>query len=165
MAIPKTKDDLIIQSRENYKKLNDLIDSYSPEEKLSEFPEGTMNRNIRDVLGHLHQWQKMLLEWYYIGMKGEKPDIPAKGYGWNDTQALNQRILKDYQECEFEEIRKKLHDSYLEIQEIISKHTNEELFVKQRYNWTGSSSLGAYIRANTSSHYNWALKLIKKAKK
>ncbi|MBK7638470.1 MAG: ClbS/DfsB family four-helix bundle protein [Saprospiraceae bacterium] len=37
-----------------------------------------MNRNIKDVLAHLHQWHVMMIGWYDCGMKGEKPDIPAK---------------------------------------------------------------------------------------
>ncbi|HOP45228.1 MAG TPA: ClbS/DfsB family four-helix bundle protein, partial [Flavobacteriales bacterium] len=38
----------------------------------------------------------------------------------------------------------------------------EELFEKKRYRWTGSTSLGAYLVSATSSHYDWALKLIQK---
>lgn len=54
MPRPKTKDELIELSQDNFKKLNDIVDSFSAEEQLAEFPKGTMNRNIRDVLAHLH---------------------------------------------------------------------------------------------------------------
>ncbi len=164
MPVPKTKEELIRQSQRNYQKLCELIDSFSNEEQVSEFPEGTMNRNIRDVLAHLHHWHKMFFDWYEIGMKGEKPDMPAKGYGWKDTKELNRKIRKDYQNHKLNDIRIALNDSYLEFQSIICKHSDSELFEKRRYEWTGSSSLSTYIRANTSSHYNWAYKLIKKVK-
>lgn len=68
MAVPKTKIELIQQSQENYKKLNELIDSFSIEEQVAEFPKGTMNRNIRDVIAHLHHWHVMFLYWYSVGM-------------------------------------------------------------------------------------------------
>jgi hypothetical protein len=165
MAKPKSKDELIKVSRENFKKLNDLVDSFSEEEKTTEFPEGTMNRNMRDVLAHLHHWHLMLLDWYNIGMKGEKPDMPAKGYSWKDTPDLNRKIWEDYKGVKLEEVRNLLNESFSELQRIIEKHSNEELFEKRRYRWTGLTSLGAYFIANTSSHYNWACKLIKKAKK
>lgn len=55
MARPKTKEELIELSSENCERLNRLADSFTLEEQLREFPEGTMNRNIRDVLAHLHQ--------------------------------------------------------------------------------------------------------------
>jgi hypothetical protein len=165
MAVPTTKIELIQQSQENYRKLNELIDSFPNEEQISEFPKGTMNRNIRDVIAHLHHWHLMFIDWYRVGMKGLKPDMPAKGFSWKDTKELNKKIWRDYQHHELENIRMNLNDSYLELQKIIDKHTDKEMFEKRRYNWTGSSSLSTYIRANTSSHYNWAYKLIKKAKR
>lgn len=165
MAVPKTKNELLQQSRDNYRKLIEFIDYYSEEEKLSEFPPGTMNRNIRDVVGHLHHWHLMFLDWYSIGMKGEKPEIPAQGYSWKDTKELNKEIWKKYKNHKLDEIRKSFEKTHSKLQNIIETHTEQELFEKQRYPWTGTSSLATYIRSNTSSHYNWALKLIKKANK
>lgn len=92
MPRPKTKDELLELSQKNFAKLNELVDSYSSEEQVAEFPEGTMNRNIRDVLAHLHHWHLMMLEWYEIGMKGDKPDMPAKGYTWKTVPELNREI-------------------------------------------------------------------------
>lgn len=165
MAVPKTKIELIQQSQENYKKLNELIDSFSTEEQVAEFPKGTMNRNIRDVIAHLHHWHVMFLYWYSVGMEGFKPDMPATGYSWRQTKELNKQIWSNYQNHQLGKIRIDLNESHLKLQEIIAKHTDQELFEKKSYKWTGSSSLSTYIRSNTSSHYNWAYKLIKKAKK
>ncbi|WP_428236249.1 ClbS/DfsB family four-helix bundle protein [Gracilimonas sp.] len=165
MARPKTKKELKELSKQNFAKLNHLIDSYSAEEQNAEFPEGTMNRNIRDVLAHLHHWHLMMLDWYEVGMKGEKPEMPAKGHTWKTTPELNKEIWTKYRNVELNKIREDLSLSYLKLQEIITQHSNEELFEKKRFKWTGSTSLGAYLISATSSHYDWALKLIKKAKK
>lgn len=48
-------------------------------EQNKEFPLETLNRNIRDVLMHLHNWHLMMLNWYETGMAGQKPEMPAKG--------------------------------------------------------------------------------------
>lgn len=165
MAVPKTKNELLEQCQDNFHKLNDFIDSLSEKEKLSEFPPGTMNRNIRDVLAHLYHWHLMFLDWYTIGMKGNKPDMPAKGYTWKDIKKLNRHIREKYRNYHFDDIRSSLKKTHLQLQSIINKHTENELFIKKRYPWTGTSSLATYIRSNTSSHYNWALMLIKKVKK
>ena len=130
-----------------------------------DFPEGTLNRNIRDVLAHLHYWHILLLGWYNVGMTGEKPEMPAKGYRWNQTPALNKMINDIYKSTGLKEVRQKLNSSYDAVMQIIHKHSNEELFTKGIYKWTGSTSLGVYITANTSSHYAWAIRLIRKAKK
>lgn len=163
MARPTTKEELLHLSQANYKKLNDLIESISDPNK--EFPEGTMNRNIRDVLAHLHHWHLMMLNWYEVGMKGEKPEMPAKGYSWKDTPELNKEIWEKYQKVDFNETKSLFNDSYQDIQKIIEKHTNEELFEKKKYKWTGTTSLGSYLISATSSHYDWAIKLIKKTLK
>lgn len=163
MARPTTKEELLHLSQANYKKLNDLIESISDPNK--EFPEGTMNRNIRDVLAHLHHWHLMMLNWYEVGMKGEKPEMPAKGYSWKDTPELNKEIWEKYQKVDFNETKSLFNDTYQDIQKIIEKHTNEELFEKKKYKWTGTTSLGSYLISATSSHYDWAIKLIKKTLK
>lgn len=165
MPRPKTKTELLHLSEQNYLRLLDFIDSFSEEEQNAAFPAGTMNRNIRDVLAHLHQWHLMLMEWYEVGMKGEKPDMPAKGYTWKMTPALNRKIWEDYHQTPLSEVRQLFEKSYQDVRRIILRHSNEELFEKKRYKWTGSTSMGSYLVSSTSSHYDWAYKLIKKAKK
>lgn len=165
MPRPKSKSELLKLSQDNFKKLNDFIDQKSRGDQQKEFPLGAMNRNIRDVLAHLHHWHLLMLDWYKIGMSGEKPEMPAKGYSWKTTADLNKWILRNYQSSTLEEVRKSLDKSFQEVQEIIAKHSDEELFEKKKYKWTGSTSLGAYLISATSSHYDWAFKLIKKSTK
>lgn len=165
MPKPKTKNELLVLSQQNFNKLNDLVNAYSQIEINKEFLKGTLNRNIKDVLAHLHHWHLMFLEWYEIGMKGEKPNMPAKGYTWKTLPDLNKKIWNDYRNVPLNDIRKMLNNSFNEVQKIINAHSNEVLFEKKRYKWTGSTSLGAYLISCTSSHYDWAFKLIKKSMK
>jgi hypothetical protein len=44
---------------------------------------------------------------------------------------------------------------------LIERHSDAELFTKEHYAWTGRTSLGAYLVSCTSSHYDWALKLVR----
>ena len=71
MARPKNKTELLDFSQKNYESLMNFIDELSPADQEAQFPKGTMNRNIRDVLMHLHHWHLMMLEWYEVGMQGE----------------------------------------------------------------------------------------------
>ena len=165
MPRPKTKTELIHLAEENYKKLLGFVDSMSAEEREADFPPGTMNRTIRDVLAHLHHWHLMMLDWYKEGMSGRKPEMPAKGYTWKTTPDLSRKIWEDYRHMPLSKARASFEKSHAEVMKLIEKHSNEELFEKKRYKWTGSTSLGAYLISATSSHYDWALKLIRKAKK
>ncbi|MEO9483628.1 MAG: ClbS/DfsB family four-helix bundle protein [Ekhidna sp.] len=165
MPRPKTKEELLILGKANYERLLALVDSLTSEQQSADFPPGTLNRNIRDVLTHIHHWHLMLLDWYKVGMAGAKPEMPAKGYTWKTMPDLNKKIWEDYQKVSLAEGRKLLNESFMKVQKLIQHHTDEELFEKKRYSWTGSTSLGAYLISATSSHYDWGLKLIKKATK
>ena len=165
MPRPKNKTELIDLGHKNYEKLLKYVDSFSEEEVHAEFPQGTLNRNIRDVLAHLHHWHLMVLDWYKVGMAGDKPEIPGKGYTWRTLPGLNKEIQEKYNNTDLKQVRKLYDDSFNELQKIIEKHSDEELFEKKRYKWTGTTSLGAYFIGATSSHYDWAFKLIKRCKK
>jgi hypothetical protein len=165
MPRPKNKTDLIELGHANFNKLMDFVESMPMDQQEKEFPKGTLNRNIRDVLAHLHEWHLMMEEWYSVGMKGDKPYMPGKGYTWKTLPDLNKKINEQYATMPLAEAKKLLKQSFVLIQNIIKSHSNEELFTKKRYKWTGTTSLGAYLVSNTSSHYDWAFKLIKKCTK
>jgi len=154
-----------MQSKQNYDKLMDFIESLGVDEQNEDFPPGTMNRNIPDVLMHLHHWHLMMLDWYKTGMAGEMPDMPARGYTWKTTPELNKWIWEKYTQTSLDEAKVNVKASFQKVRKIIESHSDEELFEKKRYKWTGTTSLGSYLVSATSSHYDWALKLIKKAKK
>ncbi len=160
MPKPKTKQEILDANHFEFEKLIKVVNENDP---YSEFPEGMLNRNIRDVIGHLYHWHIMFLDWYEVGMKGEKPDMPAKGHTWKTTPALNREIQAMYSETSFEKIMDDFKGSHNAIETIIRSHSEEELFTKKLYGWTGSTSLGSYIISASSAHYRWASKLIKKS--
>ncbi|MEM9646928.1 MAG: ClbS/DfsB family four-helix bundle protein [Bacteroidota bacterium] len=165
MPRPKTKAELLSQSTENLDKLNGFINSLSEEEQLRDFAIPTMNRNVRDVLAHLHHWHLMFLGWYTDGMAGGTPAIPAEGYNWRTLPDLNREIWKKYQENSLDSVKKMFSNTHVEVTNLVQKHSQEELFKRKKYPWTGNNAMAAYIIGVLSSHYVWALKLIKKGKK
>jgi len=162
MPRPTNKKNLFAQSRSNCDALHAFINGLSPTDRERDFAPGTMNRNIRDVLGHLHHWHTLMLGWYAVGMKGGKPEMPFKGYTWATTPALNRMIHEQYSAMPLKKARALFERSHTEVMALIERHSDAELFTKERYAWTGSTSLGAYLVSCTSSHYDWALKLIRK---
>ena len=163
MARPTSKGSLVTLAKENYQRLISLIEALPERQREKAFPEGTMNRNIRDVIGHLYYWHLLFLNWYEEGMKGGKPKIPKEGYTMKDTPKLNREIWKSCQKVPFSKMFSLFKDSHSKVFQIIESHTDEELFTKKRYPWTKTTSLGSYLVSATSSHYDWALKLIRKS--
>ena len=152
-------------SHHRYCRLLDCTVSFNEIGRNKEFPFGYMNRNSTDVLAHLHHWHLMLLYWYTEGMSGKKPNMPTKGYTWKTVPELNRAIWEKYKNVNYPNVKKLLDSSFSEIQSLIEKHTEKELFEKRRYNWTGSTSLESYLISANSSHYDWTFRLIKRVTK
>ena len=165
MARPKNKTELLEQGQSNFKKLWDYVESFPEEEQLKNFVPGSLNRNIRDVLAHLHHWNLMFLHWYEVGMAGKQPKMPAENHTWKTLPDLNKEIQAKYFKMDLKEAKKLLNGSFKKVRDVVKTHSEEELFTKKKYHWTGSTSLGAYLILASSSHYDWAFKLIKKQKK
>ncbi|WP_067836763.1 ClbS/DfsB family four-helix bundle protein [Amphibacillus sediminis] len=163
MPKPKNKNELLEEAKHQYQHLIDLIDVLSPADQDKAFLFEDRDKNIRDVLVHLHEWHIMLEGWYQLGVVEQKnPETPAKGFTWRQLPELNLKIWQKYQQTSLAEAKTRLNNSHHRMLELIEKHTDEELFTKKRYPWTKTTSLAAYFIANTSSHYLWAQKKIKK---
>ncbi|MFS0782826.1 ClbS/DfsB family four-helix bundle protein [Bacillus sp. 1P06AnD] len=165
MPRPKTKKELIEFSERNYKALLEAVQSIPEEKWNEEFSFESLYRNIRDVMAHLHEWLVLMENAYEIGMAGKQPELPAPGYTFRTTPELNKHIWEKYQQTGLDETMELLEESHAKMMKIIEGHSDEELFTKKYYNWTGSTSLGQYLISATSSHYDWALKKIKKFKR
>ena len=165
MARPKNKKELLTNSKENFDKLIELISSYSPEEREKNFTPDKLYQNIRDIVAHLHHWNELMLTWYKEGMKGNKPPMPAEGYTWKTLPEYNKLMHTKYLGITTKEAIGLFKKSFRKVYKLIENHTNEELFTKKKYDWTGSTSLGAYLVSCACSHYEWAIKRIKKSMK
>jgi len=163
MPRPKTKAELQQLSDANFTKLLTYIDQL--EDKNIEFPPHTLNRNVKDVLFHLYEWHQMMMSWYKVGMSGSKPIMPKEGFTWKTLPDLNKRIREQYKDGDLDTALQKVKHSHQDIRTIIDQHSEEELFTKKKYKWTGTTSLAAYLISCTSSHYDWAYKLIRKSTK
>lgn len=162
MPRPTNKSELLSKAEANYSKLMTLVDSYDPKIREQEFVGDTLNRNIRDVMAHLHHWHIMMMSWYEQGSKGNKPTMPAEGYTWRTVPELNQKINTMYSHLKLSEAKALLQQSFESVIAVIKGISDKDLFTKKKYSWTGSTSMGAYFISATSSHYDWARKLIKK---
>ncbi len=162
MLKPNSKTTLLLASKDNFQRLNEYVDQLDKKDLEKSFPKTFLNRNVRDVLAHIHHWHLLFLGWYTVGMKGNKPAMPAEGYTWQTIGALNKEILIKYSNETISDVRKLINKTHKKVFAIIEKHSEEELFTKKKYSWTGSTSLGAYLISNVSSHYDWGLKIIKK---
>lgn len=160
MAIPHSRESLLIAAREQYDKLGELIDSLSPKEQAATFPFRTRERNIRDVLVHLGAWQQLYLDWSTQNMAGQAVSFLPKPYTWQNYGNLNDQLLAEHQSTSLADAKTALAESNSKIIAQVSGLINEQLFMKQQYAWTGRAALGDYINIVTVGNEAWAIKLI-----
>ena len=171
MPRPKTKEELVLTSKENYEKLNLLISQLSEEELQTPFDfskdqkkkeaHWKRDKNLQDVLIHLYEWHQLLLTWVDSNKKShEKPFLPEP-YNLKTYGEMNVAFWKKHQRTSLEEATKLLNQSHKEVLELMEGFSNDQLFTKGIYKWTGGTSLGSYFVSATSSHYDWALKKLK----
>ena len=171
MPRPTGKADLIATATEQFNKLWKLIDTMTCEEQNMEFSADMAtkgkeahwdrDKNLRDTLTHLHEWHELLINWAVSNSNGaNKPFLPEP-YTWKTYGDMNVELWQKHQNTSYDDAVEMLNSSHKSAISLIETFSDEELFTKKYYPWTGTSSLGSYCVSATSSHYDWAIKKIK----
>ena len=172
MARPTTKEELVVLAGEQYDKLWNLINSMTLEEQNKEFAfdkeaagseaHWKRDNNLRDVLIHLHEWHLLLLNWMDNNMKGNAKQFLLEPYNWKTYGEMNVEFWRRHQDTTYDDSKRMLGDSHNKVMKLVEMLSNDELFSKGVYSWVGGSTLGSYFVSTTASHYDWAMKKIKK---
>lgn len=175
MARPKTKQEILMQSNEDFDALLTLIEGLSPLEEETPFDftdqpnkkeaHWQRDKNTRDVLAHLLEWQRLLIRWLEDNQQGKsRPFLPAP-YTWKNYAEMNQCIWEECQGVSFEEIKEQLEGTHRRTMALIDGFEEEALVTKAYFTWTGTTSVASYCTSSTTSHYQWAMKKIKAHKR
>jgi hypothetical protein len=118
--------------------------------------------SIKDLLAHIHAWHRKMKQWYEIGKEGGTPETPAPGYKWNQMKEVNELVYQEYKDHSLEVVMDLLEKSHQELLILVEQEPAKHFFERGAYPWLGNSYLKSYIKPNTSGHYNWAKKHIRK---
>lgn len=173
MPRPRNKTALIEESDKEFSKLCQTIDSMNTVEQQARFDyqdaffvkhteaHWKRDKNLRDVLIHLYEWHRLLLDWIASNQRGEKlPFLPAP-YNWKNYGEMNEEFWRRHQSTSLSDAYEMLQRSHREVMVVLEGFSQEELFSKGQFSWTGGSTLGSYGVSATSSHYAWASKKLR----
>ncbi len=163
MPRPSNKTELLEVIDREYAALQTEVAEIDPADLVK--PGACEDWSVKDILAHLDAWHALFLEWERAGAAGESVDMPAPGFTWKETPELNDEIYRRHQHDDYATVIERLTASNARVRSVIDSYSNEDLFTKKRFEWTGSTSVGSYAVSATSSHYDWARKLIRKFKK
>ncbi len=163
MSRPATRAELLERSVSEFETLLGLAESIPAERRPgpSDYPRGS----VKDMLAHLDAWHRMFLEWERVGRTGNVAEMPAPGHTWKTTPALNMEIHERHAGDPWEEVIVSLRDSHTAVVTVIASYADDDLFEKQRYRWTGSTSVGSYAVSASTSHYEWAMRHLRRSQK
>lgn len=171
MPRPKTKQDLIDTANTQYDKLLNLIESLGQNSQdiifdfddklLAKAAHWKRDKNLRDILVHLYEWHKLLLNWVQSNQSGINKQFLVEGYNWKTYGEMNVEFWKQHQNTSYEKSMNLFKESHVAIMKLIDGFSEDELFSKDHYDWVGGSTLGQYCVSVTSSHYDWAMNKIK----
>ena len=127
-------------------------------------PGACVEWSVKDILAHLDAWHDLFLGWVAEADAGGSPAIPAAGHTWRTTPALNEEIRLRTRTDPWDSVVARLAESHGRVRALIAG-AGDDLFDKGVVRWTGSTSVGAYAVSATSSHYAWALDLVRRFRK
>lgn len=173
MSRPTSKSDMISAATTKYEELNEFISTLTEKELSTPFEfddkkkeaHWKRDKNLRDVLIHLYEWHRLLLDWVSSNQKGENKPFLPKPYNWKTYGEMNVFFWKKHQNTTLDDAKEMLKNSHKEVLNLAETFTNEELFTKGMYQWVGTGTLGSYFVSNMSSHYDWAIKKLKAHRK
>lgn len=155
-----THSELLARNDAEFAALQELISGLSEERRNEEFAAGTRDRNVRDVVAHLHAWHILLERWYSDGQAGGSPSIPAEGFSWRDLDALNEELRQQWQGTDLTELMPLLGASHEALQAMVALRTDAELASPDAFAWTQGSALGEFAWECGGNHYRWARRTI-----
>ena len=170
MARAKTKIELVEDANKQYEVLINLIESITYEQQISIFvfnrdekqAHWKRDNNIRDVLIHLYEWHQLLINWVNSNQNGISANFLPANYNWFNYGQMNVEFFLKHQTTPYDIALNLFKDSHKEVMGLIDTFSSEQLFEKNQFTWTKTTTLGSYCVSASASHYVWASNKIKK---
>ena len=109
--------------------------------------------SVKDILAHITNWGKRMVQWIEESLQGKTPERPAPGMTWNDLDKLNEQTYLANKDRSLDEILAGFHDSYQQSLKVVEALTEEELLDPNYFEWRGGDPMWKMVAANTWWHY------------
>jgi hypothetical protein len=148
---PKSKQELLAFVENERHQLDTVIASLTEAQWLTPGIEG--NRNVKDLVAHMTDWEQRMVKWTNETLSGIVPQRPAPGMSWDDLDKLNEQIYQANKDKPQAEVLSASSNSYAQALELIKGLTEQDFFDGSRFAWREGDPLWHMIAANTWWHY------------
>jgi len=140
-------------------KLAGLLADLPDAAKLVEVTDGM---TVKDFIAHRAEWGRMMLDWYGEAKAGGTPAVPARAHTWSQLPELNAEIHDRFSDARLADVERDFASVHDELFEVMEACSDDELFTKRYYSFTGTSDLATYFTSATGGHYRSAYRHINK---
>jgi len=148
---PKSKRELLDFVEDERRQLDAVLASLTEAELLTPGIEG--NRNVKDLIAHMTDWEQRMVKWTNESLSGVVPQRPAPGMSWDDLDQLNEQIYLANKDKKPAEVLSASSNSYAQALELVRRLTEQDLFDGSRFAWRNGDPLWHMVAANTWWHY------------
>lgn len=169
MAQPTDKISLISMAQEGYDTLmqalteadqQSLETPFLPQDSKGKCTTFQQGENMRDVLTHIYEWQRLQAAFVDNIRRGEPKDFIPDPYRKNYKE-MDEVNRQKHQSTTLSQAIDMLQKSHPEMIQLIESFTDEELFGKKVFKVTYTTTMAAYFASVTTSPYSQALKRLK----
>lgn len=104
----------------------------SPDDMLIPNVEGEWS--VKDIVAHCTAWMQRVMRWFDQAGHGEKPDIPEKGYTWDDIDRLNDERAARDRDLPLKQVLADFRQAHLDVCDFVQAFSDSQLFES---NWSG----------------------------
>ncbi|HEU5222135.1 MAG TPA: ClbS/DfsB family four-helix bundle protein [Candidatus Lumbricidophila sp.] len=163
MTVPQSKLALLADAAREFDTLQALISSMTVDERDAPLVGGSRDRDVADVLNHLHAWHELLLGWVAEASVDRAPAFPAEGHTWTELDALNLHLRDQYLRESSDAALARLRGSHMRVTTVVEGLSDAELFDVARYPWL-RGQLAEPVHECLGAHYRWAVAAIVRAR-
>ncbi|MEM6294481.1 MAG: ClbS/DfsB family four-helix bundle protein [Myxococcota bacterium] len=159
MPIPKTRAQLLGAMEPAYAKLNSDLDRLSARAARQVCVD---DWSVVDVLTVRTWWAHAVVSWIEAGQRDETPPIPAAGFSWRQTPALNDSIIaRAPKRRSWSRVRTDLDESYDAVLAALQGLGDEELERTGTFVWAGRWPVVRWVSVSTTTGYASARRFVR----
>jgi hypothetical protein len=164
MPLPASKEELLNNLREAYKKLDDEFEAVTKKNERHCGIDG--NISCCDVVAYQIGWARLLLGWEATELKGNVPAMPAKGYKWNQLGGLAESFYEKDAEKSLRVLRNEFKRIVKRVTGWLESLSEKELFSLHQRDWAGNKwPIAKWVQVNTIAPYRSARTKVRRWKK
>lgn len=166
---PQTKAELKQEIQDTFRELSQLIQTaddslltrqFAPAKENARCTTFEQGNNMRDILMHIYEWQRLQSLFVSNIRKGSPKDFIPEPYRRNYKE-MDRLNMEKHQQIPFKKSWELLSSSHEEMLSLLETFTEEELFGKKVFKVTYTTTMAAYFISVTSQPYSKAVKKLK----